>query len=380
MKGLRVVITLSFISGTVLAGWIMPLHWPFHSYCILYGICILALFYSRKNRKLFLTVCCISFIICGMQRRFIMGQTQSPLEVKVDEWGEKVRQRVRGRIEKVITDNSQRAIASALLLGDKSTLDRNTKVAFRNAGISHTLALSGMHVAIIWGIVCLFFSALRWDYRTKTAGVWLSCTVIFLYAICTGLSPSVSRACIMLSTWKICQAAGNSDDRLGPLLVSAIAIVLFNPMAVNMIGFQLSYAAVLGIVFIYPAFDESIKSVMKKKRSFHTENTKASTVVSRSEKRVRNFFRSIVSGILQLGGITLSCQIATTPLVLLYFGKTSGIFMLSNILSAPLVTLSVYGTIASAILCDIPLLGNLTGKISSLILECLHRAVMFLGS
>ena len=86
--------------------------------------------------------------------------------------------------------------------------------------------------------------------------------------VITGLSPSVSRACIMIAVWKTADSLCQSKDRTGPLLTAAFVIALFNPMAVEMIGFQLSFAAVAGIVFLYPAVEESIRKVIGNKRSF----------------------------------------------------------------------------------------------------------------
>ena len=79
-------------------------------------------------------------------------------------------------------------------------------------------------------------------------------------------------------------------------------------------------------------------------------------------------------------GITMTCQIATFPLILLYFGRVSGNFLISNIVSAPLVTLSVYGSAASALLGGIPAIGGVISEFSSAIIEALRQVVLFLGS
>ena len=356
MKRLGVAITLSFILGVSYGGlynssfsdsiFIQPL---------VTSLCIMGLYLFRNNKILFILVCCISFFFSGIQRRSICSESSSMIEEKIESWGMEARGFMQGRLEKSIGNPQDRAVANALLLGDRSGLDRKTKAAFRNAGISHALALSGMHVGIIWGIVCALFAFFRWNYRTRFWGFALSCIVILVYAVCTGLSPSVSRACIMLVLWKLCELISGSRDRLGSILVAALVITLFNPMAIESISFQLSFLAVGGIVFIYPVIEDSIDKVFGKRRR-------------------------LSSAIFRGAGVSLSCQIATFPLILLYFGKISGNFLISNIVSAPLVAFSVCGSAISAALGGVPHLGEWAGELSSLIIETLRKVVMFLGS
>lgn len=357
MKGLGVAITLSFILGAGFCGWFFPQGIPGASNVsfLLFAIFILFLYFARKRRRAFIAVCCISFFFSGIMRRSIYSDSPSAAEANIERLGNKARSFMQYRLEKSIEKPEDLAVANALLLGDKSGLDRKTKTAFRNAGISHALALSGMHVGIIWGIICTLFSFSRRNYRTRFWGFGLSSIVILLYAVCTGLSPSVSRACIMLVLWKLCEILSGSKDRLGPIMVAAMIITLFNPMAVESISFQLSFLAVGGIVFIYPVIEESIDKVFGKRMK-------------------------IPSALFRGAGISLSCQIATFPLILLYFGKISGNFLVSNIVSAPLVAFSVYGSAISAALGGIPHLGDWAGWLSSLIIEILRKTVMFLGS
>lgn len=357
MKRLGVALTLSFILGIASYGEFYPSEFSenFFFTSLMTSLFIMGLYLFRKNKRLFVFVCCISFFFSGMQRRAICAESPSGIESKIESWGNSARGFMQSRMEKSIGNPQDRAVASALLLGDKSGLDKQTKTAFRNAGISHALALSGMHVGIVWGIICALFSFSRRNYRTRYLGFGLSSIVILLYAVCTGLSPSVSRACIMLVLWKLCELLSGSRDRLGPIMAAALIITLFNPMAVKSISFQLSFLAVGGIVFIYPVIEESIDKVFG--------------------KRMR-----IPSALFRGAGISLSCQIATFPLILLYFGKISGNFLISNIVSAPLVAFSVYGSAVSAALGGVPHLGEWAGWLSSLIIEILRKTVMFLGS
>ena len=353
-RRLGVAITFSFLLGTVAGGFLAGFDLSFTVIPVLGG-----LYLARKRAVLFILLSCAGFFILGAQRRAVYSATVSPTEQYVENKAVQVRDYVSGKLSERLDGESSRGIAAALLLGDRSGLDKEIKTAFRNAGISHALALSGMHVGIIWSIICALTAAFRWNHKTRIVSFVLSIAIIFSYAIITGLSPSVSRACIMIAVWKTAGLLCQSDDRLGPLLIAAFAIALFNPMAVEMIGFQLSFAAVAGIVFLYPAVEESIERVFGSRR---------------------NIGLRFAAGGVRLMGITMTCQIATFPLILLYFGKVSGNFLISNLVSAPLVTLSVYGSAASALLGGIPAVGGIISEISSAIIEILRRVVLFLGS
>ncbi|MBR5073606.1 MAG: ComEC/Rec2 family competence protein [Bacteroidales bacterium] len=353
-RRLGVAITLSFLLGTVSGGLLAGLDLSFTVILILGG-----LYLARKRAVLFILLSCAGFFILGAQRRAVYSATVSPTEQYVENKAVQVRDYVSGKLSERLNGESSKGIAAALLLGDRSGLDKEIKTAFRNAGISHALALSGMHVGIIWSIICALTAAFRWNHKTRIISFVLSIAIIFSYAIITGLSPSVSRACIMIAVWKTAGLLCHSADRLGPLLIAAFAIVLFNPMAVEMIGFQLSFAAVAGIVFLYPAVEESIEKVFGSRK---------------------NIGLRIAAGGARLMGITMTCQIATFPLILLYFGRVSGNFLISNLVSAPLVTLSVYGSAASALLGGIPAIGGVISDISSAIIEVLRQVVLFLGS
>ncbi len=289
------------------------------------------------------------------------NQLRPKIEYALERWATDARNSIEIRLQNVIEKQEDRAVASALLLGNKAQLDKTTKAAFRNAGVSHTLALSGLHVGIIWGLVCTVFAVFKRNYKTKIVGVFLSCVVIFIYALCTGMAPSVSRACIMLTACKIGEYYGNIKDKKGTLYLAALIISLCNPRASLTPGFYLSFAAVAGIIFIYPVLKASIDAIIR--------CNKNSLVIKKVAKHI-----------LDLSAISLSCQIATFPLILFYFGKTSGNFLISNVAVAPLVTFSIYSAVSSILLANIPLIGKLCVYVSNACLTLLRETVMFFGS
>lgn len=146
-------------------------------------------------------------------------------------------------------------IAKALILGDKAGLDQETTDLFTNTGSMHVLAVSGLHVGLLLFMfqqVLQLFS--RWI--TKQQALWLSIGLIWTYGFLSGASPSVMRAVFMFSIVSIGQLLNRKESGLNSLFLSAILLFVMDPWVMFDIGFQLSYAAMLGIFLLYPPISE----------------------------------------------------------------------------------------------------------------------------
>ena len=143
------------------------------------------------------------------------------------------------------------AVAAAILLGDEQLIDPQIHQNYAAAGAVHILCVSGMHV----GIIFLIFSQLLFFLNRKKYGRWLKNTILVLliwaYALLTGLSPSVTRAATMISLFIMADSLQRSYDPCNVLAASAFLLLVVNPMLLFNVGFQLSYAAVLGIIIFY---------------------------------------------------------------------------------------------------------------------------------
>lgn len=220
-------------------------------------------------------------------------------------------------------------LVTALLTGERSALSREIRQAFRESGASHLLALSGMHV----GVLCLvaekalgiFGNAPGWK---KTRGVLL---VLFcgFYTLAVGAGPSIVRAFFFLL---LRQAAVLLERKIPPSDIFSGALILqlcITPAALRSIGFQLSYLAMSGIVFLMPRLSALYQGKWLKK-------------------------------VWELCALSLSCQVFTGPLVWWKFGTFPPYFLLTNLLSAPLMTLvmlsSLLSVINAAFQCDVPFL------------------------
>lgn len=151
-------------------------------------------------------------------------------------------------IEKTSLSRSLRSFVIAMLLGDRSYLADDTRDEFADAGISHVLALSGMHIGIITGIFMwlLFpfnlFGLYKWRIILTVPAVWG-------YTIVTGLMPSTVRAALMITAIAVCFLLQRKNSSWNALLLAAFIILLFSPFAVYDIGLQLSFVCVASLIF-----------------------------------------------------------------------------------------------------------------------------------
>lgn len=211
-------------------------------------------------------------------------------------------------------EDEELGVLSALTLGYKSKLDAELKKAYSGAGAMHVLAVSGMHVGIIFLVLNGFFNLLLFFNKNSRIKYLLIILSLWLYALLTGLSTSVLRASLMFSFILFGKLFNKHINIYNSLSASALCLLLLNPNTLFELGFQLSYLAVLGIVFFYPRIYKMIK--------------------------VKNF---ILDKMWQLTSVSIAAQLATTPLSLFYFHQFPTYFWLSNIvvsLSASLLMLS----------------------------------------
>lgn len=224
-----------------------------------------------------------------------------------------VQYRLHEKYKKLGIDSKELGILSALTLGYREDLDKDVQRAFSASGAMHVLAVSGLHTGIVWGIVVWLLTLGGWRkplWEEKVKRWILSMTAIVLiwgYAFVTGLSPSVMRSALMLSFWSLSGLFEQHTSRWNPLLAAAVVILVINPLALWSVSFQLSFAAVTGIMWV--------------------GNKMQRMIVLRG--RVWQY----VVGLLIM---SIAAQMATLPLTLHYFGQTSNYFALTNLLVIPM--------------------------------------------
>ncbi|MBL4653060.1 MAG: ComEC/Rec2 family competence protein [Flavobacteriales bacterium] len=224
-------------------------------------------------------------------------------------------------------------VASALVLGYKGALEDELMRAYSSTGATHVLAVSGLHVGIIFVILdslLMFLDRMKYGHIVKAI---LLVGFLWFYAILTGLSPSVLRAATMFSFIVVARATKRNTNIYNTLAVSALFLLLFNPLLIMEVGFQLSYLAVIGIVYLQP----KIYSWLEPK----------------------NWLLDKIWG---LTAVSIAAQIATFPLGLLYFHQFPNYFFISNLVVIPLATFIVYTGILLFFVSWIPLLATWVSK------------------
>ena len=238
-----------------------------------------------------------------------------------------MQQRIALYLKSKMGDNSQSAILTAFVTGSKESIGKSTKETFRSSGAAHLLALSGLHVGILFMIlnrITALFS-LTLAARRMRVLVVVGCTAAFLTI--TGFIPSLARAIIMAAICSIAKVWGYRIARAETLVITAFLLICYNPQVVASIGFQLSFAAMAGIMLIMPTLSESLKRVMERRRG----RGMASRTICWCAER-------IAAPLL----LTISCQITTLPLCLYYFQSFSNYYLITNLIAIPVVAITLY--------------------------------------
>lgn len=190
-----------------------------------------------------------------LDRRILLRAVIPPAEISLGKASDGWRQQLL-RIKHSLTDRilsspemspGAKEFVTTALLGESSRLSPPTRDIFSGAGLSHILALSGLHVDIIAAIIALALWPLR-VFRRNVAGLLITVTLLWLYAALTGFSPSVTRAVIMASFFLIGRILQRKSTPQNSLCAAALFILLFDPLALFSPGFQLSFAAVASIL------------------------------------------------------------------------------------------------------------------------------------
>ncbi len=218
-------------------------------------------------------------------------------------------------------DEEAEALIAAMVLGDKSALTAQQRNRFSVTGASHVLALSGLHLSIVY----LLLTRLMMGRRR----FWLSQVVVVLaiwgYTLLTGLPTSLIRAATMITVYSLFQLGGRSHAPLGVLSFTAIAMMVADSGSLYDVGFQLSFMAMLGILLFVPLMESlwSGRWLM--------------------EHRVLRWLVSLLI-------VSVAAQIGTAPLVAYHFGRFSTWFLLTNLVVLPLTMLIVYAALAALLL------------------------------
>jgi competence protein ComEC len=246
-----------------------------------------------------------------------------------------------------ITNSQSFAIASSLLIGNREYLDFELIKAYSSSGAMHVLAVSGLHVGILFLILdkLMFFLNNR-NRKLLLLKSFIIIFIIWLYAMLTGFSPSVQRAAIMFSLITLGKSLKRGYDIYNVLSVSAVFQLLLNPFSIMEVGFQLSYSAVLGIVMFQKFFTDLIY--------------------------VRN---KILNYLWQITCVSISAQLITFPIGLLYFHQFPLYFFVSNLVVIPAAFCIMLAGVAMLLLSPFPYISLVLGKLLSAGIFIMNQSV-----
>ncbi len=241
-----------------------------------------------------------------------------------------LRNKMSGNLQRILP-NGEGALLSAVLLGQTEALPDSLRQLYAQAGLSHLLAVSGLHLSIL---LSLFGLCLQQSWLPRKCRLFLEIGLAVSFAVMTGLSPSIVRAAFMLTLHRLALLLGRDADALNSLGISVILILLFHPYGVFSISLQLSYLATMGIC----AFAEPMAGAFGER--LREESPRLYTLFS-------------------MFCVTLSAQVLTIPLVCWQFGQFALVTPISNLLaSLPASFMLAFG-IPAVILSFIPILSPL---------------------
>lgn len=236
-----------------------------------------------------------------------------------------LRQKIVGILDAVFPEDTL-AFARALLLGDDSLLSYETDTDFKISGIRHVIAVSGLHVSILFSLVYLLCGKRR--ILTAVLGI----PVLVLFAAVAGFTPSIVRACIMQSLMIFAMLINKEYDPPTALSFAVLVMLAVNPLTVTSASFQLSVGCMVGIFL----FSGRIRAYLLDEKRFGPSKGK-----SLKAKLTRWTTGSI--------SVTLGAMATTTPLCAYYFGTVSLVGILTNLLTLWVISFVFYGIMAACI-------------------------------
>jgi competence protein ComEC len=243
------------------------------------------------------------------------------------------RQSVLETLRKYIKQKRELSVAEALLIGYRDDLDIELVQSYSNAGVVHIIAISGLHLGMIYGALVLLFKRFRskkWHKFVQPVTILL---VLWLFTFIAGSVPSILRSAVMFTCIVLGESLTKRTSIYNTLAATAFILLVIDPFYLWDVGFQLSFAAVISII----AFQHYINNW------FYFQN-------------------KLMKRLWQLSAITLSAQVLTLPIVLYHFHQFPNFFMFTNLIIVPLSGLILFAELFLLIISFIPLIAEPFGK------------------
>jgi len=250
------------------------------------------------------------------------------------------------KLNQFLLGEDERAIAIALVLGVTDGIDNDILNAYAASGAMHVLAVSGMHIGIIYAIILFLFKPIEKLKYSKWITAVVSLIFLWAFSFITGNSPSVLRAVTMFSFIAVARPFQVRTNIYNTLAASVFVLLIYNPYLVMSVGFQLSYLAVLGIVYLQKPIYDLIE--------------------------IENKY---IDWVWQITCVSIAAQAATFALGLLYFHQFPTYFLISNLFVIPLSTIVLVVGIFLLLISFISPLANVVGIVLEYLIKALNWIV-----
>ena len=256
------------------------------------------------------------------------------------------RERVLAILKKYIPGEKESGLAEALLIGHKDDLDPELVRSYSNTGVVHIIAISGLHLGLIYWLLSMLLKPLSKNHRTNWLRPLLIITGLWAFSFLAGAQPSVLRSALMFTFIVLGESLNRKTSVYNSMAVSAFLLLCINPFWLWDIGFQLSYSAVLSIIiFMRPVYNW-----------FYCKN-------------------KILDLAWKMNAVTLAAQVLTIPICIYHFHQFPSYFLLTNFLAVPLSSMILLAEIFLCVIAFFPVAAGLTGKIISAAIGLMNRFV-----
>ena len=237
-----------------------------------------------------------------------------------------LRKNIARRISEIFPESTA-PFAKALLLGDDSDISFGDNLAFQKSGIRHVIAVSGLHISILFSVLCFFTG------KKGLLTLLIGLPVLLLFAAVAGFTPSVVRACLMQALVILSIAVNKEYDTFSALSFAVLVMLIINPLMVTSVSFQLSVGSMIGIF----AFSGPIREYLQNEKRFGQPKGKS------IKAKLNRWFVGSVS-------VSVSALIVTLPLCAIYFGTVSVIGIVTNLLTLWVVFFIFCGIMITCVL------------------------------
>ena len=343
-KGRRLFFcSLVFIAGDLFGGWLTLPPALFFITSIVCAVTALI----RRNRIVLLA----TLFLLGAASLQISRMSDRSVGSAIGLAAAALKEDFSASLGNILNAGDELAIVRALTIGDKSDISRELSENYRKSGAMHLLALSGLHVGIIYKLVELMLFFIGGSIAAKRLKSLIIVVLLWVFAVITGLSSSIFRAVLMITIHELSGWRYSEKDGLTSLAASALIITIFNPEAPREVGFQLSFFAVFSIFTIYPMI-----------------------------KRLMNTRILLLERLWNTICISLSCQMTAGIIAFIYFGNFPAYFLITNILAIPLTGASLYLTAAALITESIPFMGTFTAMALKFTVGVLNEIIAIIAN